>query len=337
MSSAESKRALEILERALADKVAVVRSHPSPVEQTEEITVRLERPPNPPLTVRLMAWRDGAEETGDVIWIVGKQDSRVIPRLRHRESSYVDLRGAVHLVLPWLLVDRTGVKPSFSPAQRARSNPFSDRNSLIVRVLLDDPGRRWGVRELASVAGVAPGTVSKVVRQLEADELVHTAGTVRSSVIRLSDPVRLLHRWIRIYDWTCNDSFVFHAPIGDLTRFLRRLPNTFGDTRWALTLQAGASLVAPHATWERVHAYVDVSDADEILALAGRAGWIAAPDGRVVLMRPYYRESVWYGSRNVDDLPVVSTVQLALDLWEYPLRGREQAEHLIDTFLRPGT
>jgi hypothetical protein len=27
---------------------------------------------------------------------------------------------------------------------------------------------------------------------------------------------------------------------------------------------------------------------------------------------------------------VVSDLQLALDLWHYPIRGREQAEHLIE-------
>ncbi len=48
-------------------------------------------------------------------------------------------------------------------------------------------------------------------------------------------------------------------------------------------------------------------------------------------MKPYYRDSVWHGAREIADLPVVADLQLALDLWQYPLRGREQAEHLIAT------
>lgn len=46
-------------------------------------------------------------------------------------------------------------------------------------------------------------------------------------------------------------------------------------------------------------------------------------------MAPFYMDSVWRGTRSVHGLPVVSTLQLILDLWHYPIRGREQAEHLI--------
>jgi hypothetical protein len=39
--------------------------------------------------------------------------------------------------------------------------------------------------------------------------------------------------------------------------------------------------------------------------------------------------------RTIDEVPVVSDLQLVLDLWHYPLRGREQGEHIRDTILRP--
>lgn len=52
--------------------------------------------------------------------------------------------------------------------------------------------------------------------------------------------------------------------------------------------------------------------------------------GRLVLLAPYYSTSVWEGVRPIGQLPVVSDLQLVLDLWHYPVRGREQAEHLIE-------
>jgi hypothetical protein len=52
-------------------------------------------------------------------------------------------------------------------------------------------------------------------------------------------------------------------------------------------------------------------------------------------MLPYYSDSVWWALERRRGLPVVSALQLALDLWHYPLRGREQAEHLLETQLRP--
>ena len=47
----------------------------------------------------------------------------------------------------------------------------------------------------------------------------------------------------------------------------------------------------------------------------------------LVLMAPYYKHSV-YDSREMEGLRVVSDIQLYLDLYKYPVRGREQAEHL---------
>ena len=37
----------------------------------------------------------------------------------------------------------------------------------------------------------------------------------------------------------------------------------------------------------------------------------------------------------MDELPVVSDLQLWLDLYDYPQRGREQAERILERGLRP--
>ena len=43
---------------------------------------------------------------------------------------------------------------------------------------------------------------------------------------------------------------------------------------------------------------------------------------------------MFYGSREVKNFRVVSDIQLYLDLYGYPVRGREQAEHLYDKRLK---
>ena len=128
----------------------------------------------------------------------------------------------------------------------------------------------------------------------------------------------------------CRPALAVHAPVGDPRRFLARLPASLTGHRWALTLQAGASLLAPHAAWDRIHVYLDVSEAQDLAEVARRASWRPALDGTLVLLQPYYRTTVWDGVRVVHGLPVVSTVQLLLDLWQYPVRGREQADHLLE-------
>ena len=46
-------------------------------------------------------------------------------------------------------------------------------------------------------------------------------------------------------------------------------------------------------------------------------------------MKPLYADSVWYGRQSRRGIPVVSELQLILDLWRYPVRGLEHAEHIL--------
>ncbi len=80
----------------------------------------------------------------------------------------------------------------------------------------------------------------------------------RKKFLRLVDRHALVERWARQYIWRSNVQVPFQAPVGSPSRFLPRLPRLMPELRWALTLQAGASLFAPHATWERIHLYANL-------------------------------------------------------------------------------
>jgi hypothetical protein len=49
---------------------------------------------------------------------------------------------------------------------------------------------------------------------------------------------------------------------------------------------------------------------------------------------PYYKHSVFWDVQKAKDLWVVSDIQLYLDLYNYPIRGLEQAEHLYGKRLK---
>jgi hypothetical protein len=288
------------------------------------------------IRLRLRPWLGQMSETSapDDVWVLTKARRKELEQLREREQNFIALSGAVRLVRDWLLVDRTDLKPRRPPPRPARrTDPFTDRNSLIARTLLSHPGRKWGIRELASASGVSVGTASQVVNALTSMGAVRFQQSGKFARVWIHDPAHLVRRWLAAYSWERNVAAAFHAPVGDPARFVRRLPGLLGDTRWALTLHAGASQVAPHATWDRVHLYVDVDTPADLIAEGERQGWDAGGDGRVVLMKPYYRTSVWHNLQTQHGLPVVSTLQLALDLWHYPLRGREQSEHLLKVVL----
>lgn len=330
------REAFLLLKEALTPSATVRMLGPSP-DPGHDVAVQLHG--GHEIFLRFVLWpRDRAERTRDPehrVWILRKVARHLHERLRKRRENFIDLSGTVYLCLPNLLVDRAGLSlPPRMKATRPSFDPFSDRSSLVVRTLLETKearDRKWGVRELAEAAQVGPATVTRTIHELQRYGVVEVKRTGRASAIQLKDPQTLFTYWTAAYDWTKNPTVALHAPMGDPGRFLRRMNKLLAHRKWALTLQAGASLIAPHASWERVYAYVAVADVNEFVELADEQGWRAAEDGNLVLMKPYYRDSVWHNVQVVQSIPVVSDLQLALDLWNYPLRGREQAEHIIHT------
>jgi len=55
--------------------------------------------------------------------------------------------------------------------------------------------------------------------------------------------------------------------------------------------------------------------------------------GNVKFVLPY-DEGVFYGTRKVRDVKVVSNVQLYVDLYNFPARGEEAASRLLEVVLR---
>jgi hypothetical protein len=266
----------------------------------------------------------------NTVLILKKAPLEVLDDLSHRGRSFVDIRrGRVRLQLPSLLIDREGLRPPIdTPSPRALRDPFGDRASLISRALVEYPSRTWQTRELAAAVGVSTMTASHVVRQLNELGIVEVRKSGTSHVIRLRNLTGLVSQWASRYDWRQNEQLVVDAPVGGTERFLRRLADALKGRHWALTLQAGANLIAPHATSDKIHAYVELEEDEQLRDIAASRGW-APGEGKLVLLSPRYRHSAWYGERDVQGLKVVSDLQLVLDLWNYPVRGREQAEHVL--------
>lgn len=349
LSPVEVSEAIALLRAGLGEAMFVQASGGAPHGPAHMIVARRsargarERGPQTSTKLRLVPYdptHPRASRTRTVL-VLHRASPALRDSLRTNGDNFIDLSGAVHLRLPWLLLDRNDIR-NWRPVrveQPSSIDPFGDRTSRVVRTILAEhlqggEPRAWGVRELSAASGVDRTTVSRVMRRLEAWRILRVERRGRAVAASLRDATRLLDRWSASYDWTRSSALAVHAPIGDPQRFLSRLPLALGSRRWALTLQAGASLLAPLAAWDRVHLYVDVNEPQELASVARAAEWRPGVDGNVVLMRPFYRVSVWDDVQHVRALPVVHLVQLLVDLWQYPSRGREQAEHLLEVGYR---
>jgi DNA-binding transcriptional ArsR family regulator len=334
--------ATSVLEQALAGKG---RPQALPLLDPDGTRVRLDTGSGSCIHFRFQEWsgeesvvrsgrRVAALNRIPTVWVLRRASSRLRGKLRDSGVSFIDLSGAVHLDLPGLIVDRTDLEPVRGPQRGQRAiDPFADRASRISRVLLSHAAaREWGVRELAEAARVNPSTASRVVKALAKEELVQFERRGRSSATWVPEPKALLQLWTRAYDWGQNERLAFNAPIGAPEKFLPRLKRVLPGSGWALSLHAGAWLIAPHATWNRVHLYYAGTEG-ELREVTKGAGWRPSEEGNLVVMFPFYKDSVWWRVERRQALPVVSVLQLVLDLWHYPLRGREQAEHLLESQL----
>ena len=240
------------------------------------------------------------------------------------------LSGNVFIAHGSFYVERIGL-PNKYPEKRQRRYAFSDKASLILREMLKDPKRQWGIRELAEKIGLDPGYVSRMAKSLSESGYAARAG----GKLKIRSPKEILDDWVRAYDLKRNEHHRFFILASDVKSILRRLQEIDipQKCKYALSVQAGAGLVAPHAVYKEVHLYI--SDQQSIDFFRNALDLKEADQGaNLVLMWPYYKHSVFYDSHEVEGLSVVSDIQLYLDLYGYPVRGREQAEHLYDKRLK---
>jgi hypothetical protein len=335
-SDAMAVAALRVLKSALpTDAEVTLEDHP------EDTLVRVSVPKTTALLLELRRAGTGATHgaSGDVLPVVVLRSRRRSERerLRNEATSYIDLSGAVFLQAPGFYLDRSDLPPAPDMARGGKgADPYADRGSRVLRALLTAPrAQRWSTQMLARGADVDTATASRVVRELRRRELLRdeSPGQGRRSSIWVPDALKLIEDWTREYSWEDNPQVRVAAPVGAPRQFIARLARLLTGTRWALSLHAGASELAPHAAFDIVHLYVDSKR--DLTQLAFEQGWESSASGRLCIMHPIYAESVWFRARSVEGVTVVSPVQLVLDLWHYPVRGREQAQHLIETVLQP--
>lgn len=252
-------------------------------------------------------------------------------RLRNAGVAFFDLAGNAWLSGKGVLVDRRGFANPLAHTRLPRG-AFSDKASLVVRSLMDSPQRR-GIRNLARELALTAGYVSKVVQQLDRGGYIAKG----SGGVSLRHVDALLDDWVHAYrgrEPVFSATYFVAAPSAQ--ELLARLSRSkvASTDRYALTAQAGAHLVAPHADFDRVDVYVrGEHDAEPIARqLDARPAHRGA---NLLIMIPYYRISAFFGCQRVQGLVVTSDLQLYLDLYDFPVRGREEAEHLYARRLAP--
>jgi hypothetical protein len=250
----------------------------------------------------------------------------------NEDVGYVDLAGNCRLVFDTIYIVREGSPNPFVRKRDLRSL-YSPRATRVLRVLLNNPSAHWKTRPLADEAAVSLGQVANIRKLLRDREWI----TESKQGFRLQQPAELLQQWSDNYsfrDHELHDYYSMSDP-GAIAVDLAMAsvgcpPCNRGPVQIALTGLSGAARTRPGIGYRRVTAFVsELND-----AFVGAAGLKRVSSGANVTLMVPYDEGVFYGTKEYAGVPVVSPVQLYLDLKSYKGRGEEAAQAIYEDVLR---
>ena len=224
------------------------------------------------------------------------------------------------------------------PKQTSLQNIFSDKSSLVLRAFLREPDKKWTVPELAK-EGISFGLASAVLAKAEADGYVERALKGRESYSRLIRKEKLRQDWISAYSFERNQYDYYLSTDKD---FLKNCSQYLNQKKkaFALTLYSASRLVSPYVKDDRHFICLDIERNKFTTFLKEMQLQLnlykLVHGGNVCFILPFYRSSIFKDSRMVKGSPIVSNLQLYLDLMAFPPTGPEEAQHLISHFKKKG-
>ena len=223
--------------------------------------------------------------------------------------------------------------------QQVVQNIFSDRSSLVLRQILTEPQRKWTTLDFVSV-GVSTGLASEVLTRAEILGYVERVRKGPESYTKLIRKEKLLKDWQANYNFERNLQTYYYYPKPD---FLKVLVRYLEDAKvpYALTLFSASRLIEPYVKDDRHFIYLGFPQlrfsflTQQMETQIGLMKLVKG--GNICFAAPFYKSSVFQGSRKCRGYRVVSDLQLYLDLMGFPPVGPEEAEHLIPYFKKKGT
>jgi len=238
--------------------------------------------------------------------------------------GYLDLSGNAYLRFGTVLIDQRG-KDNRWKDNRSLKALFTPATALVLRRMFSQPNHAWKMVELSNATQISLGQISKIINRFADEGLMDK----QKGNIKLAKPGAVLDLWRNIYHFENNETKGYYCILNERKLILERL-RTAKDLAYALTLGSAASLVAPSVRSTDVHMYMNGKD-DEIIELLELKS--VEFGGNVYLIEPRNR-GILHDTQIIDGLRLVSNLQLYLDLYNYPARGREQAEAVREQLLK---
>jgi len=246
------------------------------------------------------------------------------------DIGFIDLAGNCLFKFENVYISIEG-HPNPYPNTRPLKSIFATKSTRVLRVFLCNPKKEWFVRDIAKEANISLGQAFNIKQRLLEFEFIEATGSGKNSKIKLKKSEQLLREWSKNYTYRKNKIRNFYS-MDDVGFLERKLNDYFKENQisYAFTLTSGASRVAPFLRYKRIFTYVN-NNVDHIVK---DLNFKEVSTGSNISFLEPYDEGIFYYLQEVNDVKVVSDIQLYLDLQGYMKRGEEAAEFLLESRLK---
>lgn len=249
--------------------------------------------------------------------------------LQAQGVGYFDQNGHLFLQAKGIYILREPIAAKVQPSRSSEPDIFQGKAACVLHALLQSPRQAWHVTELAQEAKVAAGTALKVCETLEKMLWMERSGRGPLSIRKLTAPDALLDAWAakhRLKDYGIQRYYRWSGSLEELALALGESLEQKGIP-YAATLTLGALHRASYLSDLNELAFLLPAQAD-LRALVAEHKLQTAEEGANVLFLRTKTDGAFLYRQRCEGLWVASDVQLYLDLWASPGRGKEQAAHL---------
>jgi len=216
---------------------------------------------------------------------------------------------------------------------------FSDKSSIVIRAMLSQPQKKWVARDFEREFNVGKSRAASVLSILRKNGFVGGKPAGRLAHNLIMNPKELLEEWTKSYGFDLNKIFLYYSASKNILAGLKTyLSSKNLLNNYALTLHSGANLITNYVNTDNVYCYLNCKNFDEALLNLRQTLDLKElkRGGNVFLIKPYYRESIFIDRQQIKGVQVVSNLQLYLDLFNFPQRGREHAQYLLKVLQEKG-
>lgn len=216
---------------------------------------------------------------------------------------------------------------------------LSDKAATIIRTMLSQPDRKWVARDFEKEFGVGRARAATVLSTLRGKGFIGGIRSGRLAHSVLQNKKELLDEWLKVYKFELNETHLYYSSHEDV---LSRLKNYFVAKNqprgYALTLHTGANFITHYVNTPTVYCYLPSENFRDISLDLRQALDLKElkKGGNFYLIKPYYKNAVFFNNQTIKGYNVVSNLQLYLDLNNFPQRGRDHSQYLWKTLKEEG-